>query len=216
MIDLYERLDECGAIHEDVHVVYTNDEHGDGYMKLTPVYADPFFLKELCLELVEPFKGQFDTIVAPAVGAIALSTTASQLISTPERPVSGIWAAKTAEKGFEIIDPAFVRAVRDQRVLIVEDSVKSGGSVVKVRKVVEALDGEVVGVRAVNTYGQVTAGTLEVPHFNSLIQVNFQVYDENDCVLCDEKVPIIEDIAHGSRFRTAQPDYPGGFARIFD
>lgn len=215
MTNLYERLDECGAIHEAVHVVYTNDEHGDGYMKLTPVYADPFFLTELCLELVDPFEGEFDTIVAPAVGAIALSTATSQLISTPERPVSGIWAAKTTEKGFEIVDPAFVRAVRNQRVLIVEDSVKSGGSVIKVRKVVEALGGEVVGVSAVNTYGQVTAQTLGVPGFNSLIQVNFHVYDENDCVLCDEKVPIAEDIAHGSRFKTAYPDYSGGFTRIF-
>ncbi|QQS18147.1 hypothetical protein IPL68_05945 [Candidatus Saccharibacteria bacterium] len=117
-------LEKIGAVFTNKHFVYTSGKHGTGYINMDMMFPHTSLVAEICKELAAPFVGEFDTVVAPATGGIVLA-----VLTARETATKGVWADKGGESGFWFERAGFAAQVNGKRVLVVEDSVTTGGSV---------------------------------------------------------------------------------------
>jgi orotate phosphoribosyltransferase len=92
--------------------------------------------------------------------------------------------------------------IRGKRVLVVEDVLTSGGSAKRVVEAVKVLDGQVVGLAALCNRGRVTAEAVGgVPIF-SLLDVEMEMFPEEECPICKEKGPdsVRTDLGKGAEW----------------
>jgi orotate phosphoribosyltransferase len=76
-----------------------------------------------------------------------------------------------------------------------------GGSAKKVIDVVRSIGGEVTGVAVLCNRGGVTAHDLgDVPELISLANVQMDAWDEQDCPLCSQEVPINTEVGKGREY----------------
>ena len=208
-MNVLSELEKIGAVFTDKHFVYTSGKHGSGYINMDMMFPHTALVAELCTELAAPFKGEFDTVVAPATGGIVHA-----VLTARETGTRGVWADKGGESGFWFERAGFTQQVAGKRVLVVEDLLTTGGSVEKVCREVEKAGGTVVGVSVVCNRGGVTADMLGVPELSALAEVTFGAHDPADCPYCAARVPIVEDMGHGDDYKKEHPDYAGGYVRL--
>ncbi len=213
-------LEQRGAVLTDQHFVYKSGKHGSGYVNFDPAFPDVGLILEAAKQMVEPFLGEFDVVVGPATGGVALSYACGMAASfLGEVNVQAVWADKDGD-GFAFERDGFIQAIRGKRVLVVDDVMTNAnltGSVFKVCQLVKDTGGTVIGVSLVCNRCSGTAEDLWVPRLEQLGSVNFTAVDSAECAatgLCYQHVPIVEDIGHGAAFKQNQPFYPGGFVKL--
>ncbi|MBU0670555.1 hypothetical protein KKF29_00175 [Patescibacteria group bacterium] len=91
-----------------------------------------------------------------------------------------------------VIKRGYDQYVKDKNCLIVEDVINSGLTVAKTRDAIVEAGGRVIGVGALcnRSGGKVTAESLGVPELFSLLNVNMQMFKEDEegfCPICREK-----------------------------
>lgn len=209
---IHEELVRAGCILEDGHFVYTKGNHGDKYFNKNAVYASTRLTRRVVGALLQPFKElqPIDTIAGPAPGATPLIVAATQMMNALEPA----WITKKNGEGFVHIDSEFHDNVEGKRVLVFEDTVNSGGTVMQVVQTVRAYGGAVIGVSVICNRSGVTAQDLDVPVLNALMNVEFLSMLQEYCTLCDAGVPIVDDVGHGAEFKEVKPDYPGGYVSV--
>lgn len=193
------------------HFVYKSKKHGSGYINMDPLFPDVELVSSICAQLVRPFEGEFDTIVGPATGGVVLAFASA--MQTPGRRPAAVWADKNGDE-FAFERAGFVDHLDGKRVLVVEDLLTTGGSVIKVCREAERHGAELIGVSVICNRGRVTAEQLEVPRLEALVSVNFTATDPDGCELCKSGVPIVEDIGHGGDYKTKYPEYEGGYIKL--
>jgi len=213
--DIMAELDQAGAVLLDRHFVYKSTKHGSGYINMDPLFPYTDVVNQICDDLVLPFSRQdIDTVAAPATGGIILAAGCARgwkWQDTVNRKC--VWADKHGDD-FAFERAGFINHIQGKRVLVVEDLLTTGGSVIKVCRLIEAHGGVVVGVSAVVNRGGVTAADLGVPRLETLASVSFEAINANLCPLCEQNVEIVEDIGHGAEFKQNNPDYPGGYTPL--
>lgn len=206
------------AVIDGSHIVYTSGKHGPSYVNKDAMYPHTTATSRLCRELATRFADDgVEVVVAPAIGAVILSQhTAFHLTSTSTIEVLGVYAEKEtvpiadpeglgrkcyAETGAFALYRGYDKFVIGKRVLIVEDVLTTGGSVRKVVDVVRKAGGTVVGVGALCNRGGITEHDIgDVPKLVSLMNVRLEAWDEADCVLCLQKVPMNTEVGKGKEF----------------
>lgn len=117
------------------------------------------------------------------------------------------------EKGDELVvrNPSFVlkrgydKVVHGKKVLVVEDVLTTGGSARKVVEAVRASGGEVVGVGVLCNRGGVTPAALaDPPKLFALVNLTLDTYNEADCPLCRDGVPVNTEVGKGRDFLARQ------------
>jgi orotate phosphoribosyltransferase len=212
-LDVLAELERSGAILVGRHFVYTSGKHGSGYINMDPLFSDVRLTARICELLVAPFLDEVEVVAAPAVGGVALSVLAALAASGRAREVNAVWADKACDD-FRFERAGFAERIEGRRVLVVEDLLTTGGSVVKVCREVERLGGILLGVSVVCNRGGLAAADLGVARLEELARADFEAVDAGSCPLCAAGVPIVTDVGHGARFQLEQPDYPGGFVRL--
>lgn len=189
------------AVITGSHIVYTSGKHGSAYINKDAVYPYTSDTSILCEMLAHEFKSDdIEVVIAPAVGGVILSQwTSHHLRPLVHREVLGVYADKTDDGNF-IIKRGYDKLIDGARVLVVEDVINTGGSVKKVIEVVRACGGDVIGVGALCNRGGITAQGLGVPKLIALMEVKLQMWDEADCPLCEQGVPINTDVGKGRAF----------------
>ena len=212
-MDVLDELARVGAILTGKHFVYTSGRHGPNYINLDPLFPNARLTFEICRLLAEPFAGQFDTVASPAVGGVVLCELTALAASTDERPVYAVWADKVdGDMAFE--RAGFSNHLSRRRVLLVEDLLTTGGSLVRTLQRAREFGAEVVGASVICNRGGLTADALGVPRLESLSEVSFESFGADRCPLCANGVPIVEDIGHGAEYRAQEPGYGGGFVKL--
>lgn len=212
------------AVIVDSHLVYTSGKHGSAYVNKDAVYPHTKKTAALCNMLAEEFKDDgVEVVIAPAVGGVILSQwTAHYLSAITDIEVLGVYADKepvmAAEPGEVfgvhvgdgfVVKRGYNKLVAGKRVLVVEDVVNTGGSVQKTIAAVRACGGNVIGVGALCNRGGVTAQDLDVPKFVSLMSVTLDAWDEADCPLCKQGVPVNTDVGKGKEFLARKAAFQG-------
>jgi orotate phosphoribosyltransferase len=215
-MNILDQLQRVGAVFLDHHFVYKSGKHGPGYICMDPIYADPVLLRNIVESLLEPWGLEYHVISAPATGGVALAGAASNFVLYQKGLAKpALWADKDG-KEFVVDRLSFPEGVRGKKVLIVEDLLTTGSSVVGTRKAIEACGGEVIGVSVVCNRGGVTAEDLGVPKLEQLTHVSFDAYEADECPMCAACDPIVVDgaLGHGATYRDEHPNYAGDWVNL--
>lgn len=195
-------LNNVGAIITQTHVVFTSGLHGDTYINKDAVYPELKESDQLARAIAVQFvKKEIDVVIGPAIGgALFAQDVARELMLMTGKKVRPVYAEKSDNDTF-VIKRGYDKLVCSKRVLITEDVLTTGGSVKKVIFAVRANGGIVVGVGAICNRGGVTAESVgDVPELFTLININLNSYEPDDCPLCRDGVPINTAVGKGKEF----------------
>ncbi len=175
-------LKEANVLMEG-HFLLTSGRHSDKYLQCARIFQYTKYSEELCKMLAEKYKNsEIDMVIGPAIGAIQMAYEVSRHLG-----VKNIFAERqdgimTLRRGFNI--------EKDQKVLIVEDVITTGGSVKEVIEVVKNHGGNVIGVGVIvdRSGGNADFGT----RLESVISIDVQSYTSEECPLCKQNIPVVK------------------------
>lgn len=169
-------LKETNVMQEG-HFLLTSGKHSGQYMQCAQLFQYPEHSRTLCTELAKRFQDKdkrIDLVVGPAVGGIIIAYQVADCLGARNVFAERVDGKMTFRRGFAV-QPG-------ENALVCEDVVTTGGSVKEVVELLRAAGANMVGVGAIvdRSKGQADFG---VP-FESVIAVDFDVYEAEDCPLC--------------------------------
>jgi len=199
-------LKETKALLIDDHFVGTSGRHLDVYINKDALYPHTKQTSRMGELFAEKNRDlAIDVVAAPALGGIILSTwTAFHLSKLKNREILGVYTEKDTQKN-QIFTRGYDELVKGKNVLVIEDLTTTGGSVKKVVDSVRNVGGNVVQVCVmVNRDPElVNSDTIGVP-FSSLAVLKAESWDESDCPMCKNGVPINTTVGHGKKYLDAK------------
>lgn len=162
-------LRESGALLEG-HFLLASGRHSERYIEKFRLLEQPRLTSQLCGELARRFgERNIECVVGPVTGGIILAFETARHLGC-----RAVYAERGPDgQGFVLRRGFQLRP--GERVLVVEDIVTTGGSVLQVVDTVRAAGGEVVGVGLLvdRSGGAVDYG---VPVVESLLELNIESY----------------------------------------
>ncbi len=171
---------ESGALHEG-HFKLSSGLHSPGYLQCALVLQHPTHAEALGRALGDELRDLGATVVlSPALGGLIIGHEVARALG-----VRAIFAerqdnALTLRRGF-LLAP-------DDRVVVIEDVVTTGGSTRETMAVATAAGATVVGAGAIVDRSGGSPG-LDVP-FRALVTLNLPTYPPESCPLCQAGEPI--------------------------
>src|SRR2546421_10947780 len=173
------------------HFVYTSGRHGADYLEKFRILEDPTATSELAGMIAERFGPLRPELVAgPATGGIILAyEVARQLRVDAVYVERGERGGRVLRRGFEIPPGT--------RVLVVDDVVTTGGSLVETRACIAEGGGVVIGI---GVLADRTAGraVTDVPFF-ACLTLDFPSYPPEACPLCAAGIPVASPRGSGKK-----------------
>ncbi len=195
-------LEQVHAVITDSHIVYTSGKHGAAYVNKDALYPHTKIISQLCRAMAEPFiSDDVEVVIAPVIGGVILSQwVAWHLSEMTGRDVLGVYAEKDGADGF-IVKRGYDKALEGKKVLVVEDVVTTGGSVRKVIDAVRKHGGHVVGVGMLCNRGGIKSEAISnPPKLFSLLNIKLDAWEEAECPLCKQGVPINTSVGKGREY----------------
>ena len=161
---------DSGALLEG-HFVLTSGRHSSSYFQCAKLLQYPKYLELFSRNIADHFKGdEVDLVISPAVGGIVLGTEVGRVLKKRTIFAERVNGKMTMRRGFEIKP--------NEKVLIVEDVITTGGSVKEVMDLVDNSRGSIVGVGVIVDR---SSGAV-VLHENQLSLASLEVksYDSSD------------------------------------
>lgn len=135
-VDLGALLESSGAILKG-HFLLTSGRHSDVYFEKFRVLEQPAVLTALCQEIAQHFADQsIDFVAGPTTGGIIIAFEVARQMGKPSVYVETENGVKTLRRGKTL--PA------GAKVLIVDDVLTTGTSLVETRQAIENAGAEVV------------------------------------------------------------------------
>ena len=201
-----EILKNAGGYISNSHIVGTSGKHIDSYMNKDAIYPHTAAISQVCRAMAEPYvKDGIEAVVAPALGGIVLSQwVAHHLSEMTGKDVLAIYTEKTPEKD-QILTRGYDKLVAGKKVLIVEDILTTGGSVIKVVNSVKKAGGEIVAVSVmVNRNPAVVTAELVGAPLTALASLTLPAWDEADCPMCKQGMEINVTVGKGREYLAAR------------
>lgn len=185
-MNLEQELANRGALLEG-HFRLSSGRHSSRFIQKFRILEDPAILEPVALQIAQAFAAQNPTIVvSAAVGGILLGYEVARALGT-----KSIFAEK--ENGVPVLRRNFELRAED-RALIVEDVVTTGGSVMEVIELVRASGAQIAGVGVIVRRGGADFGVKT----HALLEMPIVSYDAADCPQCAAAQPLTDP---GSRRR---------------
>ncbi|MBN1449150.1 MAG: orotate phosphoribosyltransferase [Bacteroidetes bacterium] len=178
--EILEIFKKSGAFLEG-HFVLTSGLHSPHYVEKFRVLEHPLLTAELCAEYVEQWGGQKPTVVVgPATGGIILAHETAKQLGVRAMFTERLDGTMTLRRGFTLTP--------EDRVLLVEDVVTTGGSVFEVIDVIRSTGARILGLAFLvdRSGGAVDFG---IPA-RALLTLNVVTHEPDDCPLCRDGVPV--------------------------
>lgn len=137
MLDLQQLLEESGAILRG-HFVLTSGRHSDVYFEKFRVLERPDVLSALSAQIAGHFRDAgIDAVAGPTTGGIIIAFEVARQLGLPAIYIETEAGQKTLRRG-KTLPPG-------HRVLIVDDVLTTGTSLLESRTAIESAGGKVVG-----------------------------------------------------------------------
>lgn len=177
---LTELLKDTGAIL-DGHFLLTSGRHSGRFLQCSRLLQYPDQTEAVCKLMAEPFVGKkIDTVIGPAMGGIILSYEVARQL--------GVRAVFTEQFEGQIVLRRGFSIDRDEKVLVVEDAVTTGGSVKKVLDILRRAEAHIAGISVIVDRSDL------IPDFGvpmkALLKMEIESYAPEDCPLCKASVPL--------------------------
>lgn len=209
-----ELLKKSGSIFFG-HFVYTSGKHAPRYLNKMALFVHPIYASEMGKLFAEKYKDHdIDIVVAPAMGGIILAQwTAYHLSKLKNKDIESVYTEKdkgsfsTGAESNQIFTKGNDKFIKGKKVLIVEDIVTTGISVKKVVIAVKEAKGSIVEVCAmanINPDPKTITDKIIGAKFSYLAELPVTLYDDGNCKLCKDGVPINTDLGHGKKYLEAK------------
>jgi orotate phosphoribosyltransferase len=179
LLDLFRR---SGALMEG-HFRLTSGLHSSGYLQCALVLQHPAHAETLGRAIAERTQSLRPTaVLSPALGGVVIGHEVGRALG-----VRALFAER--QDGELTLRRGFVIAEND-RVLVVEDVLTTGGSTRETMQVARASGGRVVGAASiVNRSGG--RAEFDVP-FASLLDIDLPTHEPDKCPLCAQGLPVVK------------------------
>ncbi|MDN4594998.1 orotate phosphoribosyltransferase [Polycladomyces subterraneus] len=180
--DVREAIQRTGVLKEG-HFLLSSGRHSAQYMQCAQLLQHPEEAEQAGRALANLFRDEkVDLVIGPALGGVIIAHEVARALGVRCLFAERQNGEMTLRRGFKI-QPG-------ERVLIVEDVVTTGGSVMEVVRLVQAAGGRVVGIGSiVDRSGGSTP--FDVP-YRALLPYEIPSYNPEACPLCKEGIPAIK------------------------
>jgi orotate phosphoribosyltransferase len=139
--DILKIFRSTGALLEG-HFILTSGRHSETYFQCAKVLQYPEYLTLFGRIIADHFKDdEIDAVISPAIGGIVIGTEVGRQLGLKTIFTERKDEMMKLRRGFEI--------EKDERILVVEDVLTTGGSINEVIKIVRENKGKVTGVGVV-------------------------------------------------------------------
>jgi len=207
MNDALTLLKEAGAILEG-HFIGVSGRHLSVYVNKDAFLPHTKIVSELARMIAEHHRDKnIDVVVGPAVGGIPLSTwTAHHLSELTGKEVLSVFTEKTPEGG-QILKRGYDKLIAGKRILAVEDTVTTGGSVASTISAVKEAGGNVVQLALIINRDPMRVNeTLFGVPMSALAELNAESYAEDEVPDWLKKIPINTTVGHGAKYLKEHPN----------
>ncbi len=174
-------LKETGALLEG-HFLLSSGKHSNRYVQCAKALRFPSCAEQIMQIVCNKVKHlkNIDVIVGPAMGGIITSYEMGRQLKIESIFTERINDQITLRRGFII--------KKDSNILISEDVITTGKSTLEVNNLMQEMDANVLGVccivdrRPKNT-------NFPLPVYSG-IQLDIDIFDEKDCPLCQQGIPL--------------------------
>lgn len=172
--EFIEMFEKAGALLKG-HFELSSGLHSDRYLQCALVLQYPAYAQAFCAELASKFRSEeIDGVIGPALGGVIVSYETARALAVPSLFSERKDGKMVLRRGFDIRP--------GQRLLIVEDVVTTGGSILEVARLVQQREGIIAG------FGMIVnrmEKDIEFPaRVESVICAQVKTYDPGDCPLC--------------------------------
>jgi len=188
-MDILEHFRQTDALLEG-HFILSSDLHSPVYLQCALALQYPSDAAKFGRAIAEYFINEnIETVASPAIGGLIIGYAVAQSLN-----VRFIWTERqdgvmTLRRGFSV--------KKDERILVVEDVITTGGSTRECIEVLEKNGAKVVGAASIIDRSGGAAET-GVPRI-ALASLEVPSYRPEDCPLCKQG---IEAVKPGSRSKT--------------
>jgi len=189
VLDIFK---QTGALLEG-HFQLTSGLHSNQYFQCAKVLQYPDHCEALCGALAEEFRGAaIDAVIAPAMGGIVVAQEVGRQLRKRTMFTERKEGAMQLRRGFEI--------KTGERVLVCEDVVTTGGSVVEVIDIVRKNGGVVAGVAYIvdRSGGRVQFSIDGGGKQRSVLTMDVVTYKPESCPLCASGIPVVKPGSRGN------------------
>ncbi len=161
------------------HFCLTSGNHSDTYFQCAKLYQYPDICEKLAKKLSEKLKDiEFDTVIAPAIGAIIFGYEVAKQTGKRNLFVERKDGKMQLRRGYNI--------KRNEKVIIVEDVVTTAKTIKETIEAIKDYEADVVGYACIVDR---TSGKTDY-NFRSLLKMDPVIYTPDECPLCKEGILI--------------------------
>ena len=181
-VDVKELLIKAdGLLHG--HFCLTSGLHSDTYFQCAKLYQYPDLVEKIGVELAKKLEGlEFDTIIAPAIGAVIFGYEVAKQAKKRNLFVERKDGIMQLRRGYTL--------KKGEKVVIIEDVITTARTIFETMDAIKEYDPEIVGVGCIVDR---TQGKLDDKlKINSLLKIDPVVYEPSNCPLCKENIPVVK------------------------
>lgn len=168
-------LRECSAFLEG-HFLLSSGMHSPAYCQCAQLLQHPGRAGMVCAALADLWRDERpDVVVGPALGGILVAYEVARALGAQALFTERKDGIMQLRRGFTVNS--------NQKILVAEDIVTSGGSAKETIEVIRKEGGEVIGVTAIGNRNEGNPFDLA---FKYLVKLDFPAYQPGDCPLCKQ------------------------------
>lgn len=168
-----------GVLHG--HFCLTSGLHSDIYFQCAKLYQYPQTVEKIAKRIAEQLKDvEFDTVVAPAIGAVIIGYETAKQTGKRNLFVERKDGVMQLRRGYSL--------KKGEKVVIMEDVITTAKTI---HETIDALKEFEVEIAAVGCIVDRTCGKTGL-NIKSLLQIEPVTYEPDNCPLCKEGLPLVK------------------------
>ncbi len=180
--DILDLLRNTGAMLEG-HFLLTSGRHSNVYIEKFRILENPITLDEICHAMANIMKNEkIDIILGAAIGGILISGGVGRHLQKTHIFSERVEGKMELRRGFTI--------KKDDKIVIVEDIITTGGSVFELIQLVEQYQGDIAHV--INLVDRSSNGIDFGYPSTALLNFPSESWQSADCPLCKDGIPITQ------------------------
>lgn len=165
------------------HFCLTSGLHSDTYFQCAKLYQYPDIVEKLASELAKKLENvEFDTIVAPAIGAVIFGYETAKQAKKRNLFVERKDGEMQLRRGYHL--------KKGEKVVIIEDVITTARTIFETKEAIKEFECEVVGIGCIVDR---TQGKFENDFkIYSLLQSSPVTYEPENCPLCKAGIELVK------------------------
>lgn len=175
-VELTMIFDETEALKKG-HFLLTSGLHSEYYLQCALALQYPQIAQKLCKEIANKIGSDtIDATFAPALGGIVIGYEMARALNCRAVFAERVDGNLTLRRGFQIAP--------GEKVLIVEDVITTGGSVMEVREIAKAAGADVKGFACL--FDRSNGKFAPDEGLTSYAQIEVETFRHEECPLCEK------------------------------